>query len=161
MAAKGWSLRDLYRTLETAGTNRLRDAQAALDSAVRAAYGMKDDEDTLAFPLRINLELAAKDARGGIITPPGLPASVPNPADFVTADCITAPEMPAEARRASGVDVCSRRYPRAGRGGAGTRRAQLGGGLSAQTASRGRGGPNGQQDWVRGQYAKENAKVKS
>ena len=46
MAANGWSLRDLYRTLETPGTNRLRDAQAALDSAVRAAYGMKDSEDT-------------------------------------------------------------------------------------------------------------------
>ena len=40
MAANGWSLRDLYRTLETPGTNRLRDAQAALDSAVRAAYAM-------------------------------------------------------------------------------------------------------------------------
>jgi hypothetical protein len=25
MAANGWSLRDLYRTLETPGTNRLRD----------------------------------------------------------------------------------------------------------------------------------------
>ena len=35
MAANGWSLRDLYRTLETPGTNRLRDAHAALDSAVR------------------------------------------------------------------------------------------------------------------------------
>jgi hypothetical protein len=48
MAAKGWSLRDLYRTLETPGTNRLRDVQAALDFAVHAAYGMNDTEDTLA-----------------------------------------------------------------------------------------------------------------
>ena len=55
MAANGWSLRDLYRTLETPGTNRLRDAHAALDSAVRAAYGMKEGEDTLAFLLRLNL----------------------------------------------------------------------------------------------------------
>jgi hypothetical protein len=37
MAANGWSLRDLYRTLDPPGTNRLRDAQAALDAAVRAA----------------------------------------------------------------------------------------------------------------------------
>ena len=58
MAANGWSLRDLYRTLETPGTNRLRDAHAALDSAVRAAYGMKEKEDTLAFLLRLNLDLA-------------------------------------------------------------------------------------------------------
>jgi hypothetical protein len=57
------ALRDLYRTLEPPGTNRLRDAQAALDSAVRAAYGKKDAEDTLAFLLRLNLDLAAKEAR--------------------------------------------------------------------------------------------------
>ena len=31
MAANDWSRRDLYRTLETPGTNRLRDAQAALE----------------------------------------------------------------------------------------------------------------------------------
>jgi hypothetical protein len=48
MAANGWCLRDLYRTLETPGVNRLRDAHAALDSAVRAAYGMKEKEDPLA-----------------------------------------------------------------------------------------------------------------
>ena len=92
MATNGWSLRDLYRTLETPGTNRLRDAQAALDSAVRAAYGMKDSEDTLAFLLRLNLELASKEAGGESITPPGLPTSVTSPAEFVTGDHITAPE---------------------------------------------------------------------
>ena len=63
MDDNGWSLRDLYRTLETPGTNRLRDAQAALDSAVRAAYGMKESEDTLAFLLALNLELADKEAK--------------------------------------------------------------------------------------------------
>ena len=90
MAPNGWSLRELYRTLETPGTNRLRDAQAALDSTVRAAYGMKEGEDTLAFLLRINLELAAKESDGISITPPGLPTSVPSQVEFVTGDCITA-----------------------------------------------------------------------
>jgi hypothetical protein len=51
---------------------------------------MKDTEDTLAFLLRLNLALAAKEARGEL---PGLPALVPDPADFVTADCVTAPEI--------------------------------------------------------------------
>ena len=88
MAANGWSLRDLYRILETPGTNRLRDAQAALDSAVRAAYGVKENEDTLAFLLRLNLELADKEAKGQTITPPGLPAAAPDPGSFVTEDCI-------------------------------------------------------------------------
>jgi hypothetical protein len=31
----------LSRTLETPGTNRLRDSRAVLDAAVRTAYGIK------------------------------------------------------------------------------------------------------------------------
>ena len=88
MTANGWSLRDLYRTLETPGTNRLRDAQAALDSTVRAAYGVNATEGILAFLLRLNLELAAQESKGHSITPPGLPAFVPMGADFVSPDCI-------------------------------------------------------------------------
>ena len=67
---------------------RLRDR---VYSAVRAAYGMKEGEDTLAFLLRLNLELADKEASGRCIMPPGLPPSVLNRADLVSADCITAP----------------------------------------------------------------------
>jgi len=88
MQKNGWSLRELYKTLETPGTNKLRDAQAALDTAVRAAYGMKPDEDILAFLLKLNLELAAQEAAGEKITPPGLPEFFPNPKELVTADCI-------------------------------------------------------------------------
>jgi hypothetical protein len=88
MAANGWSLRDLYRTLETPGTNRLRDAHAALDTTVRTSYGMMDTEDTLAFLLRLNLELAEKEARGEPITRPGLPNFHPKPAQLVTDDCV-------------------------------------------------------------------------
>jgi hypothetical protein len=54
------------------------------------AYGMKEGQDTLAFLLRINLELAAKEAEGQTITPPSLPAAAPDPGSFVTADCIRA-----------------------------------------------------------------------
>ena len=79
MSANGWSLRDLYRTLETPGANRLRDAHAALDSAVRRGYGMKDTEDPLAFLLKLNLDLAAKESAGESITPPGLPAVITVP----------------------------------------------------------------------------------
>ena len=95
MAANGWSLRDLYRTLETPGTNRLRDAQADLDTAVRAAYGMKENEDTLAFLLKLNLDLAALESKGQAIIAPGLPGFVPNPKDFATDDCIKAPDSTA------------------------------------------------------------------
>jgi hypothetical protein len=91
MTANGWALRDLYRTLEIPGTNRLRDAQVALDSAVRAAYGMNENEDTRAFLLKLNLDLARKQSAGEPITPAGLPPSAPNSPDLVSADCITAP----------------------------------------------------------------------
>ena len=80
----------LFRS--TPGTNRLRDAQAALDFTVRAAYGMKESEDTLAFLLRLNLALADKEAKVGPVTPPGLPASVRSPGDFITPDCIRVPD---------------------------------------------------------------------
>jgi hypothetical protein len=93
MATNGWSLRDLYRTLEIPGTNRLRDAHAALDTAVCAAYGMTPDEDILAFLLQLNLTLAAQEARGERILPPGLPADYPEPETLVTADCINPPQL--------------------------------------------------------------------
>ena len=80
------SLRDLSRTLETPGANRVHDAQADLDSAVRAAYGLNATEDTLAFLLRLNLELAEKEADGQPITPPGLPIS--QVAGFISTDCV-------------------------------------------------------------------------
>ena len=88
MQDNGWSLRELYKSLETPGENRLRTAHAALDAAVRCAYGMKPDEDILAFLLKLNLELAAKEAKGEPITPPGLSAFYPDPKQLVTADCI-------------------------------------------------------------------------
>lgn len=69
---------------------RVRDAQNALDSAVRKAYGMKDAEDTLAFLLRLNLELAAEEAKGSPVMPPGLPKSYAKTQEFMTDDCLAA-----------------------------------------------------------------------
>ena len=88
MAKMDWSLRDLYRTLEEPGSNPLRDAQAKLDAAVRAAYAMPKDADILAFLLQLNQACAAKEAAGESITPPGLPLPVEERAEFVTEDCI-------------------------------------------------------------------------
>jgi hypothetical protein len=94
MDANEWSLRELYKSLETPGENRLRNAHAALDAAVRAAYGMKPDEDILAFLLKLNLELADKEAKGVAITPPGLPVWVPEPDSFVSRDCVRSQDDP-------------------------------------------------------------------
>ena len=88
MHDNSWSLRELYKSLETPGENRLRDAHAVLDSTVRAAYGMKPDEYILAFLLKLNLELADKESAGKSITPPGLPQNYPDAKKLVTKDCI-------------------------------------------------------------------------
>ena len=52
---------------------------------------MNEKEDPLAFLLRLNLDLADKEANGNTIMAPGLPPWVLNRADFITADCIAAP----------------------------------------------------------------------
>jgi hypothetical protein len=88
MDTNGWSLRDLYRTLETPGDNKLRDTHAALDTAVRSAYGMKPKDHILAFLLKLNLELADKESRGEPINPPGLPSGYSDPQELVSEDCV-------------------------------------------------------------------------
>ena len=91
MQKLNYSLRDLYRTFEQHGDNPLRDAHARLDAAVRAAYGMAEDADPLAFLLELNLACAAKEKAGEKITPPGLSLPQEECAAFVTEDCIQVP----------------------------------------------------------------------
>jgi hypothetical protein len=90
MTANRWSPRDLYCTLGAPGAYPLRDAHAALDTAVRAAYGMAEQEDPLPFLLRLNLELAQREAKGEHVLAPGLPAFVASPENLTTQDCIRA-----------------------------------------------------------------------
>jgi SAM-dependent methyltransferase len=93
MRKLNYSLRKLYRTLEQPGDNPLRNAHARLDSAVRAAYGMADNADPLAFLLELNLTCAAKEKAGKKITPPGLPLPAKEHADFMTEDCVEPPKL--------------------------------------------------------------------
>jgi hypothetical protein len=93
MAVNGWSLRDLYRTLDLPGKNPLRDLQDALDGAVRSAYGIKPQADPLAFLLDLNHQLAGKEKAGTAIVGPGLPPCVQGPASFITEDCVQPPML--------------------------------------------------------------------
>ncbi len=88
MAENGWNLRQLYRTLEVPGKNRLRDAQEALDTAVQAAYGMKRKDNPLDFLLKLNLQLAQQEADKQPIVGPGLPPIVTAQELFITDDSI-------------------------------------------------------------------------
>ncbi len=81
-------LRALYRTLELPGANPLKDAHAALDAAVLAAYGFTAKADLLAQLLALNQQVAAKLARAEPVTAPGIPAGFPKPETLLTEDCI-------------------------------------------------------------------------
>ena len=77
-------LRALYRTLELPGANPLKDAHAALDAAVLAAYAFSPKADLLAQLLALNQQVAAKLERAA----PGIPAGFRKPESLVTEDCI-------------------------------------------------------------------------
>jgi hypothetical protein len=94
MAQNGWNFRELYRTLELAGANPLKDAHHQLDVAVRDAYGMDRKEDTLTFLLALNEELAEKEADGIPVVGPGLPATIQESQTFVSSDCVRVGAQP-------------------------------------------------------------------
>ena len=81
-------LRALYRTLELPGANPLKDAHAALDTAVLTAYGFSAKRDLLAQLLVLNQEVAARIAKGEQVVAPGVPRNYPDARQLVTEDCI-------------------------------------------------------------------------
>ena len=76
------------RTLELPGANPLKDANAALDTAVLTAYGFSAKKDLLAQLLALNQEVAAKIENGESATAPGVPKNFPDVKKLVTEDCI-------------------------------------------------------------------------
>lgn len=95
MVANGWSLRALYQSAEVAGPHPLKDAQAALDAAVEAAYGKPEDQEATEFLLEMNLALAADEAAGHAIQGPGLPKGLdPKDPRWFSTDCIEPPTLP-------------------------------------------------------------------
>jgi hypothetical protein len=87
MKIKG-GLRAVYHTLELPGQNPLKDAHAALDAAVLAAYGFSAKQDLLQQLLDLNLDVAARIERGEPVTAPGIPPDFPDPQSLITRDCI-------------------------------------------------------------------------
>lgn len=88
MQRNKWPLRELYRSLEIPGKNPLREAHDSLDAAVKAAYGMADNNDILEFLLRLNQTVADCEKRGLPVTAPGLPPFITDKQSFVTDDCV-------------------------------------------------------------------------
>jgi hypothetical protein len=73
---------------EWPGANPLKDAHAALDTAVRTAYGFNAKKDLLAQLLALNQEVAAKIEKGSPATAPGVPTLYPDAKKLVTEDCL-------------------------------------------------------------------------
>lgn len=88
MAKFGWTLRDLYRTLDVRGDNPLKHAHADLDVAVRAAYGLRSNTDPLPFLLKLNEQLAEREASMKTVVSAGLPPCVKDRSAFVSEDCV-------------------------------------------------------------------------
>jgi len=81
-------LRALYHTLELPGANPLKDAHAALDSAVLAAYGFSAKRDLLAQLLELNQDVADRLKRDEPVVPPGIPPTYSKAETLITTDCI-------------------------------------------------------------------------
>ena len=81
-------LRGRYRTLGLPGANPLKDAHAALDTAVLTAYGFSAKKDLLAQLLALNQDVAAKIENDEPVMPPGVPKKYPDAKKLVTGDCI-------------------------------------------------------------------------
>ena len=94
MSANGWSLRDLYASMELPGEHPLRDAQEALDQSVSKAYGMGPSATVLAFLLELNLEVSSRVKQKETVVGPGLAALGGDFAklaqDLTTTDCVGA-----------------------------------------------------------------------
>ena len=76
------------QTAQVPGANPLKDAHAALDAAVLAAYGFSAKKDLLAQLLALNLEVAANIEKASPVTAPGVPKNYPDAKRLVTEDCI-------------------------------------------------------------------------
>ena len=83
------SLRELYRSLELPGHHPLKDAQEALDEAVRNAYTMPKSKNPLEFLLELNEEVVAAETAGKPVLGPGLPALVKDRQKYVSKDCLS------------------------------------------------------------------------
>jgi hypothetical protein len=93
MEQNGWSLRALYQAAEVEGPHPLKDAQAALDAAVRDAYGVPSDQDPITFLLELNQLVAEDEDQERKVRGPGLPDHLdPKDPRWTSADCIEPPK---------------------------------------------------------------------
>ena len=96
MQENDWSLRQLYQTADKVGeTHPLNQAQAALDAAVKEAYGHPGDQGIVEFLLELNGYVAQDEKDGYEVQGPGIPANMdPDDPRLMSEDCIMPPPLP-------------------------------------------------------------------
>lgn len=93
MRENDWSLRELYRTLDLPGANKLRTAQAELDRSVRTVFRMSGNADLLSAIYNLNQKYAAREAAQQPVQKPGLPSEFASDKRFYSSDCIKCPVL--------------------------------------------------------------------
>ena len=90
IAQAAGGLRALYRTVDLPGKSPLKDAHAALDAAVRDAFGFSAKKDILQQLLDLNASVTAAISSSKPVVGPGVPAAYGDAASLVTQDCLGA-----------------------------------------------------------------------
>ena len=88
MQQHNYSLRDLYRIMEESPDNPVSNIQDEMDLAVMEAYGMKKNDDILAFLLELNHKVSEKEKKKEKVTGPGLPDYVKDRSEYISSDCV-------------------------------------------------------------------------
>ena len=85
---RGGGLREVYRVLEAPGRDPLKEAHAALDAAVREAYGFPEGSDYLARLLYVNKQVEERLFMELSVQAPGIPSGFPQPDRLLSDDRI-------------------------------------------------------------------------
>jgi len=83
-----YTLRQLYRIMDSTPENPVSEIQTRLDNAVRDAYGMRHDADIPQFLLDLNGKVFEKEQKGEKVQGPGLPNKIKDKSELVSNDCI-------------------------------------------------------------------------
>jgi hypothetical protein len=88
MTKTGYTLRQLYKILESPGKNPLRDLQDNLDDMVRKAYGMTENDDVLEYLFCLNQYVSDRENNNLEVLGPGLPPFINDKSSFLSDDCV-------------------------------------------------------------------------
>jgi len=82
------SLRELYRTFEKPGKNKIKELHDKLNDAVIEAYGFNSQNDILQQVLDLNLNVSQNENDKSKVQKPGIPDYYTNKQNLLSTDCV-------------------------------------------------------------------------